>query len=516
MEPDNTRRHSSSRVRCDQKYENTDSNQDFPYDEKEGPSLKKNRRAYFQANDTLETVSHSSNYCFSTHEFARRVTPDDGRAAECISRKTSAVPNPVVTTRTSTIPTSHTNNRQPSLTHPFRYPRPWQLKNRSHPYLSLPRSYTATGQLSSSSSLHEQPSPPIDRTIQTTHSNMMHRHNISRPRNFSSSSRETRRHPSLRTVDVGAFTTTAKLPGTLQKRERCDEDSIDSIDGACGIPSPRVLCWPFSNNEVCSIFNKNKEDLGDGQLRRNDGHKDNHDNCNEEVREYYSSRRLGNQHRPWLPYPVQSNGWMPHKYQSNSKPLQVEQLGPPHCRIYRFTLPYYLIDGLDHVVRRCEAHAATLPKGWKTCLYSLTQQDIALSQVPGLLEDVRPIVDLVSELIHCYYGVTALSSHQQHGPSPKRIHMDMNQPHILKYSAESGHVGVGIHHDRCDVTASLMLSSPNEYVGGGTYFPDLGERARPVQLQKGQMLLHPGSLPHAGNEIGAGTRYLMVFFVDFK
>ncbi len=49
------------------------------------------------------------------------------------------------------------------------------------------------------------------------------------------------------------------------------------------------------------------------------------------------------------------------------------------------------------------------------------------------------------------------------------VRIDRNQPHVLKYSIEdsSKHTGVELHHDKCDLTANVMLSRSNTYSGGG-------------------------------------------------
>lgn len=59
----------------------------------------------------------------------------------------------------------------------------------------------------------------------------------------------------------------------------------------------------------------------------------------------------------------------------------------------------------------------------------------------------------------------------------------------------------------------MMMSASTDYEGGGTYLVDLNPQR--VMLERGEFLLHPGSLIHAGGEITAGTRYLMVSFVHF-
>lgn len=58
----------------------------------------------------------------------------------------------------------------------------------------------------------------------------------------------------------------------------------------------------------------------------------------------------------------------------------------------------------------------------------------------------------------------------------------------------------------------MMMSVSTDYEGGGTYLRDLDQR---VVLEQGEFLLHPGNLIHAGCEITAGTRYLLVSFVHF-
>ena len=134
----------------------------------------------------------------------------------------------------------------------------------------------------------------------------------------------------------------------------------------------------------------------------------------------------------------------------------------------------------------------------RTYLYSLTKQDIALRDVPSMYEASRPIIHYIKHQMERIYEV-------------KTVRIDRNQPHVLKYSAEDGskHTGVELHHDKCDLTANIMLSRSSDYVGGGTYFPDANAT---VRLEFGEFLIHPGNLVHGGADISRGTRYLMVMF----
>ncbi|CAJ1951236.1 unnamed protein product [Cylindrotheca closterium] len=192
-----------------------------------------------------------------------------------------------------------------------------------------------------------------------------------------------------------------------------------------------------------------------------------------------------------------------HHHHHHHHKLQYETIGPAHLRTYRLLLPNDLIADcqLDPIVAHAE-HFATnrLLHGWQTDLYSLTKQDIALRDIPGMLPLIQPIFDYVTQAIRTLYGC-------------HEVVVDKNQPHILKYSVDSGHTGVQLHHDRCDVTANLALSRSGDYCGGGTYIRDTGSI---IKLNYGECLLHPGSLVHGGMEVTKGTRYLMVTFAHLR
>lgn len=175
-----------------------------------------------------------------------------------------------------------------------------------------------------------------------------------------------------------------------------------------------------------------------------------------------------------------------------------EVVGHPSLRIYKLRLPASLVLLLDQIIDGCERHARCSPSGWRTDLYSLTRQDIALMDAPGTMEKAMPILDYLTRCICEVYHANS-------------VEVDRNQPHVLKYS--QSHRGVELHHDRCDVTANLMMSREHAYTGGGTFFPDLN---RAVRLKYGEFILHPGSLVHGGTEITQGRRYLMVLFAHLK
>jgi len=131
---------------------------------------------------------------------------------------------------------------------------------------------------------------------------------------------------------------------------------------------------------------------------------------------------------------------------------RLTMVGDERLGIYRISLPMHLMHLLDTIVLACEAHAATLPNGWWTDLYSLTKQDLALPNIPEAFAAAAAITSYIKKWMMYLWRASSL-------------HLDWNQPHVLRYDSE--HVGVEIHHDRCDITANLCLSRNTSYVGGG-------------------------------------------------
>jgi hypothetical protein len=105
-----------------------------------------------------------------------------------------------------------------------------------------------------------------------------------------------------------------------------------------------------------------------------------------------------------------------------------ERIGNPSLQMFRLKLPRALVGRLDGILAHAERYAQTLPDGWRTDLYSLTKQDLALREIPGMHHRIQPIVDYMHYAIQRLYGC-------------RKVICDKNQPHILKYSVQSGHTG---------------------------------------------------------------------------
>ena len=204
-----------------------------------------------------------------------------------------------------------------------------------------------------------------------------------------------------------------------------------------------------------------------------------------------------------------SENWISARGTSPSFPgLCFERVGNPQLNVFRVKLPTNLMEGLTAIIDDAEKYALQLQSGWKTDLYSLTKCDMACKDIPGMSELVKPVFDYICHSIQILYSSSSCQQQQQ-----QKVVVDKNQPHILKYSADTGHTGVELHHDRCDVTANLALSHRSDYVGGGTFIVDVG---RVIEVDRGEFLLHPGSLVHGGMDITEGTRYLLVTFAHLR
>ena len=81
---------------------------------------------------------------------------------------------------------------------------------------------------------------------------------------------------------------------------------------------------------------------------------------------------------------------------------------------------------------------------------------------------------------------------------------------IVKYSASSQR-GLKAHTDGCLMSFNVLLSHPNDFDGGGTWFKSIDSV---VQLAQGDCVYHDANIVHQGIDITRGERYILVGFVD--
>lgn len=81
---------------------------------------------------------------------------------------------------------------------------------------------------------------------------------------------------------------------------------------------------------------------------------------------------------------------------------------------------------------------------------------------------------------------------------------------IVKYSSSSQR-GLQAHTDGCLMSFNVLLSHPNDFDGGGTWFESIDSV---VQLAQGDCVYHDARIMHQGIDITRGERYILVGFVD--
>jgi hypothetical protein len=91
----------------------------------------------------------------------------------------------------------------------------------------------------------------------------------------------------------------------------------------------------------------------------------------------------------------------------------------------------------------------------------------------------------------------------------------LGEARLVRYDAAAGQVALGFHRDTLLLTANLALNDPqSDFTGGGTIVQELSVE-RPIRLEAGHALLHPGDVRHAAAPTTSGTRYVLVlFFLD--
>ena len=112
-----------------------------------------------------------------------------------------------------------------------------------------------------------------------------------------------------------------------------------------------------------------------------------------------------------------------------------------------------------------------------------------------------------------------------YGADASEFRSPRTEPHIVKYDhraalgkAKAKFRGIGVHQDGSFVTCIMTLSAPDEYSGGGTYFPHLSET---VRLGMGEVLMFQGqqgpySAPHRAQPISDGRRVLYIAFFKLR
>jgi GR25 family glycosyltransferase involved in LPS biosynthesis len=83
---------------------------------------------------------------------------------------------------------------------------------------------------------------------------------------------------------------------------------------------------------------------------------------------------------------------------------------------------------------------------------------------------------------------------------------------VVKYDA-NGQNKLDLHRDCSALSFVLLLSHPDDFNGGGTFYQSANETIKPEQ---GGLSIHCGKVRHAGATITNGTRYILIGFLDVE
>ena len=84
---------------------------------------------------------------------------------------------------------------------------------------------------------------------------------------------------------------------------------------------------------------------------------------------------------------------------------------------------------------------------------------------------------------------------------------------VVKYDI-NGQTGLDIHRDHSEISFVLLLSDPNNFEGGGTYYKEKNILINPQH--QGSLALHCGKTKHSGKYISKGVRYILIGFFNIK
>ena len=159
----------------------------------------------------------------------------------------------------------------------------------------------------------------------------------------------------------------------------------------------------------------------------------------------------------------------------------------------------------DAIVSAAEQVTSKTGRGWDTGRHRhYATEDVPLSEVP------RATAILAAHLEAELYPF--ISRH--YCGSPTACNITLRDGFIVRYLPER-QPSLDMHRDGHHVSFNLALSTPLiDFSGGGTGFKRLKERI--IHSPKGHALVHGGAVEHSGEAITAGSRYLVVGFLQVE
>ena len=166
--------------------------------------------------------------------------------------------------------------------------------------------------------------------------------------------------------------------------------------------------------------------------------------------------------------------------------------------LQRFSFPkIYSADMCRYIINECEKYAK-LNGGWMTTRHhKYPTTDLPVDKIPCIFGIILETLKTITNKISISYGL-----HDD-------MVIDIKDLFVVKYSHDAQNQ-LEMHKDGSFISFNILLNESSEFEGGGTYFDD-GLTSR---LEQGDILIHSSRIKHSGLPITAGSRYLLVGFVN--
>lgn len=158
---------------------------------------------------------------------------------------------------------------------------------------------------------------------------------------------------------------------------------------------------------------------------------------------------------------------------------------------------FYTKEICEWIIERSENYALN-NGGWTTQRHkNYPTTDIPVENIKNVFDFVLFSLKNLFEKIRKSYSLDS------------NIDFNISDLFIVKYDSETQNE-LEQHMDGSFLSFNILLSEPNSFEGGGTYFED----GITVHLEQGDVLVHSGRINHRGNKITKGTRYILVAFIS--
>ncbi|RYH14861.1 hypothetical protein EON65_32825 [archaeon] len=134
-------------------------------------------------------------------------------------------------------------------------------------------------------------------------------------------------------------------------------------------------------------------------------------------------------------------------------------------------------DKCDWVIEQAETHAVQSGQSWTTSRhYAVPTTDIPIHHIPAVSEWFTQFMHTTAKSLiqQCYFPRVPWND----------LHIVINDSFIVKYEGNSATSGLKqrslpLHMDQSTHSFTIALNDIDDYVGGGTYLPQMGDAVRP-------------------------------------